>query len=125
VCDLPRRLTDGVLAALEAADLVVLVTQSDVRATAATVATASALTVVNPNIGLVVRGPSPGGLQATDVAGIVGLPVLAAMRPEPMLDQQLERGGLRLRARSPLSTAARRVLAVLGQNPVGAQGRAA
>ena len=120
VCDLPRRLTDGVLAALEAADLVVLVSQSDVRATAATAATASALTVVNPTIGLVVRGPSPGGLRATDVASIVGLPVLAAMRPEPMLDQQLERGGLRLRTRSPLSTAARRVLSVLGQNPVGA-----
>jgi secretion/DNA translocation related CpaE-like protein len=117
VCDLPRRLTDAADTALIAADLVVLVTQSDVRACAATAAMAPALTAVNPNVGLVVRGPSPGGLSAADVGEIVGLPVLAAMRPEAQLAEKLERGGLRLRSRSPLAIAARQVLAVLRQNP--------
>jgi secretion/DNA translocation related CpaE-like protein len=117
VCDLPRRLTDAVDTALDAADLIVLVTQCDVRACAATAAMAPALTAVNPNVGLVVRGPSPGGLSASDVGEIVGLPVLAAMRPEPLLAEKLERDGLRLRSRSPLAVAARRVLAVLRQNP--------
>ena len=117
VCDLPRRLTDAVLAALDAADLVVLLTQCDVRACAATAAVAPVLAAVNPNVGLVVRGPSPGGLRAADVGEIVGLPVLAAMRPEPQLAEKLERGGLRLGQRSPLAVAARQVLAVLRQNP--------
>jgi secretion/DNA translocation related CpaE-like protein len=117
VCDLPRRLTDAADTALIAADLVVLVTQSDVRACAATAALAPALTAVNPNVGLVVRGPSPGGLRAADVGEIVGLPVIAAMRPEAQLAEKLERGGLRLRSRSPLAIAARQVLAVLRQNP--------
>lgn len=117
VCDLPRRLTEAVETALDAADLVALITQCDVRACAATAAIASALTSLNPNVGLVVRGPSPGGLSAADVSEIVGLPVLAAMRPEPLLAEKLERRGLRLRSRSPLAVAARQVLAVLGQNP--------
>ncbi|CAN5815350.1 septum site-determining protein Ssd [soil metagenome] len=125
VCDLPRRLTDAVETALDAADLVVLVTQCDVRACAATAAMAPALTSVNPNVGLVVRGPSPGGLSAADVGQIVGLPVVAAMRPEPMLAEKLERGGLRLRSRSPLAVAAHQVLAVLRQYPQNSQDSAA
>ena len=50
---------------------------------------------------------------------------LSAMRPEPMLAEKLERGGLRLLARSPLATAARQVLAVLEDSPKPAQERAA
>jgi secretion/DNA translocation related CpaE-like protein len=125
VCDLPRRLTDAVEAALDAADLVVLLTQCDVRACAATAAIAPTLAAVNPNVGLVVRGPSPGGLTAADVGDIIGLPVLAAMRPEPLLAEKLERGGLRLRSRSPLAVAARQVLTVLRQNPQRSQESAA
>jgi hypothetical protein len=68
---------------------------------------------VNPNVGLVVRGPAPGGLRAREVAEVAGVPLLAAMRPEPMLARQLEQGGVRLRRRSPLAAAAHRVLAVL------------
>jgi hypothetical protein len=65
----------------------------------------------------VVRGPAPGGLRSGDVADIVGLPLLAAMRPQPQLAAALEHGGLRLGRRSPLAAAARRVLTVLHQNP--------
>ena len=72
---------------------------------------------INPNIGLVVRGPSPAGLRSADVARIVDLPLLAAMRPQPSLAEMLERGGLRVGHRSPLATAARRVLSVLAQHP--------
>ncbi len=117
VCDLPRRFADPVLAALDAADLVVVVCPGDVRSCAATAAIAPMVVALNPNAGLVVRGPSPGGLRAADVADIAGLPLLASMRPEPMLAERLERGALRLRFRSPLAGAATRVLSVLGQRP--------
>jgi hypothetical protein len=68
---------------------------------------------INPNVGLVVRGPAPGGLRADEVAAIAGVPLLASMRPHPRLAEQLEHGGLRLARRSALAVAARRVLAVL------------
>jgi secretion/DNA translocation related CpaE-like protein len=123
VCDLPRRLTDAAHTALDTADLVVVVSQTDVRACAATATTVGALAGINPNIGLVVRGPSPGGLRAPEVAAVAGVPLLASMRPEPRLVDQLEHGGLRLRRRSPLAAAARRVLAVLP--PGRTEGRAA
>jgi secretion/DNA translocation related CpaE-like protein len=117
VCDLPRRLTDAVETALDTADLVVVVSPCDVRACAATAAIAAVLTGVNPNVGLVVRGPSPGGLRAEEVAAIAGVPLLASMRPYPRLAEQLEHGGLRFGRRSALSAAARRVLAVLPARP--------
>lgn len=113
VCDAPRHLTDASHTALEAADLVVVVSPCNIRACAATASTAPVLTTVNPNVGLVVRGPAPGGLRAGDLADIVGLPLLASTRAEPRLDDQLEHGGLRIRRRSPLATAARRVLGLL------------
>jgi len=113
VCDIPRQLTPAAVCALERADLVVMVTTCDVRAVAAAAATAAALATVNPALGLIVRGPSPGGLHAREAAGAAGVPLLAAMRPEPSLAQRLEQGGLRLRTRSPLSLAARRILDTL------------
>lgn len=123
VCDLPRGLTDAAVVALEQADLAAVVCPSDVRSCAATAALAPTLNAVNPNVGLVVRGPSPGGLRAVDVAEIVELPLLAAMRPEPMLSEHLERGGVRLRPRSPLALAATAVLDLLGRRPGRGVGR--
>lgn len=126
VCDLPRRLTNATQAALDTADLVVLVSPCDVRSCAATATVAPVLATFNPNIGLLVRGPSPGGLRGAEVADIAGLPLLASMRAEPRLAEQLEHGGLRLRRRSALATAAHRVLAVLPARPGSRQnGRAA
>jgi secretion/DNA translocation related CpaE-like protein len=115
ICDLPRRSTGAVETALDAADLVVVITPADVRSCAAAAAITPWLSAINPNAGVVVRGPSPGGLTSDDVAKIVGLPLLAAMRPQPGVADALERGGLRLRSRSPLAIAARRVLTVLHQ----------
>jgi hypothetical protein len=78
------------------------------------------LRALNPNVGLVVRGPSPGGLRTREVADVTQLPLLAAMRPEPMLAERLERGGLRLGRRSALGAAAREVLAVLHRGVLAA-----
>ncbi len=116
ICDLPRRSIGAVETVLDAADLVVVIAPADVRSCAAAAAITPWLSAFNPNAGVVVRGPSPGGLTSADVATIVGLPLLAAMRPQPGVADALERGGLRLRRRSPLSAAARRVLAVLHQH---------
>ena len=113
VCDLPRRLTEATHAALDSVDLVVLVSRCDVRACAAAATLVPVLTSINPNLGLVVRGPAPGGLRAAEVADIAGAPLLASMRAELGLSGQLERGGLRLGRRSALAAAARAVLTVL------------
>jgi len=117
ICDLPRRASEPAEAALDGADLVALVVPADVRACAAAAAVGGWASAINPNIGLVVRGPAPGGLRAKEVAAVVGHPLLASMRAEPGLAGALERGGLRPGRRSPLATAARQVLGVLGQQP--------
>lgn len=117
VCDVARQPTPAAEAALAAADLVVVITTADVRSCAAAAATARWALAGNPNTGVVVRGPSPGGLRPIDVARIVGFPVLASMRPEPGIQPRLERGGLTLRRRSPLAGAVHKVLGVLSQNP--------
>ncbi|MCG3242826.1 helicase [Mycobacterium avium subsp. hominissuis] len=125
ICDLPRRFTDAAQAALGAADLVVVVSRCDVRACAATGALAPVLAAVNPNVGLVVRGPSPGGLRAAEIAGITGLPLLAAIKAQPQLGAQVERVGLRLGRRSALAVAARQVLGVLPPAGARRKGKAA
>ena len=117
VCDLPRQLTAASVRVLEAADLAVIVTSCDVRGIAATAAVAGLVRAVNPNIGLVVRGPAPGGLRAVEVADVAAAPLLVSMRPEPMLAVHLEHGGLRLGRRSPLAAAARTVLGVVRSGP--------
>jgi secretion/DNA translocation related CpaE-like protein len=116
ICDVPRRSSAAAEIALDSADLVAVVAPADVRSCAAASAIAGWVSGINPNAGVVVRGPAPGGLRSGDVADIVGLPLLAAMRPESDVAAVLERGGLRLRRRSPLAAAARRVLAVVHQH---------
>ena len=114
VCDLPRRDSPATQTVLSTADLVTLISCADVRSCAASAALGAWLGTVNPNVGLVVRGPSPGGLRSADVERITGLPLLATMRPQHQVAVTLEHGGLVLRRRSPLAVAARRVHAVLG-----------
>src|SRR5919204_427138 len=79
--------------------ILVVVAPADVRSCAAAAAIVPWVTAINPNAGLVVRGPAPSGLRARDVAKIVGLPVLAAMRPQSGIAEALERGGLRIHRR--------------------------
>jgi secretion/DNA translocation related CpaE-like protein len=125
VCDLPRRLTDAVRTALDDADLVLLLTTCDVRSCAATAAMAPVLTAINPNVGLVIRGPAPGGLRPGEIADLTKLPLLAAMRPQPLIAERLERGGLQMRSRSPLAVAAGRVAGLLGRPSVADAGHVA
>jgi secretion/DNA translocation related CpaE-like protein len=120
ICDLPRRSTGAVETVLDAADLVVVIAPADVRSCAAAAAITPWVSAANPNAGVVVRGPSPGGLGSADVAQLVGLPLLAAMRAQPGVADALERGGLRVRRRSPLAVAARRVLTVLHRHQAAA-----
>lgn len=113
VCDLPRYPTEAAVAALQAADLTVLVLPADVRSCAAGARVAAVLAEHGGPVRLVVRGPAPGGVEASEVAGALGLPLLAAMRPEPGLAGALERGAAPGRPRGPLAGAARTVLAEL------------
>jgi len=116
VCDMPRQFTSAALCAMEIASLVVVVTTCDVRAIAATAALVGVVRGVNPNLGLLVRGPAPGGLHAAQAADVAAVPLLATMRPEPLLAVRLDQHGLGRpgrRSRSPLSEAAAKVLRLL------------
>lgn len=113
VCDLPRYPTDAAVAALTAADLTLLVVPADVRSSAAAARVAAVLAEHGGDVRLVVRGPSPGGVEAQEVARALDLPLLAAMRPEPGIARAVERGAAPGRPRGPLACAARTVLAEL------------
>lgn len=113
VCDVPRHPCEPGTAALETADLVVLVVPAEVRACAAAATVAARVLRYGVALQLVVRGPAPGGITPRDVSRALDLPVLAAMRPQPGLAGALDRGAVPGRSRGPLATAARQVLAVL------------
>jgi len=124
ICDVGRAFDPVADALMSLADLTVLVVPARVGAALSSARVADLLTERGIPAGLVVRGPAPGGLTPTDVAGVVGLPVLTSMRPEPGLAETLERGGLRLRRRSRLVAAAHDVLATVEAGRPGS-GRAA
>ena len=92
VIDLPR--TEGAVtrAAIESVDLVVLVTTPTVLGCAAARRTVGRLLGDSVRVELCIRGPSPGGLRAGQVADAVGLPLLAAYRPDPRMAARLESG---------------------------------
>ena len=113
VCDVPRYPCEPGTAALELADLAVLVVPAEVRACAAAAAVAARVRRHGVALHLVVRGPAPGGITPGDVSRALGLPVLAAMRPQPWLGGALDRGTVPGRSRGPLAGAARQVLAAL------------
>ncbi|MGH3707037.1 MAG: hypothetical protein ACRDRQ_02800, partial [Pseudonocardiaceae bacterium] len=113
VCDVPRYPCELGTAALETADLAVLVVPAEVRACAAAATVAARVLRHGVALQLVVRGPAPGGITPSDVSRALNLPLLAAMRPQPGLAGALDRGAVPGQSRGPLATAAREVLAVL------------
>jgi secretion/DNA translocation related CpaE-like protein len=123
VCDVPRYPTETAVAALDGADLTVLVVPAEVRSAAAASRVAAVLRRRGTPLYLVVRGPAPGGLSPRDVAAAVGLPLLHAMRSQPGLARALERGMPPGRGRGPLAAGARAVLEELysrsGATPLG------
>lgn len=114
IADVGRAVGPVAEALVSLAELTVVVVPARVGAALSSARIADRLVELGVSAGLVVRGPAPGGLTPPDVAEVTGLPVLASMRPEPGLPEMLERGGLRLRTRSPLVGAAEDVLATVG-----------
>ncbi|GAB2527268.1 septum site-determining protein Ssd [Nocardia heshunensis] len=105
---------------LDIADLVVLVTRARLRSVAAAKSAAAYCRTRNPNVRVVVRGPAPGGLGATEIAEALALPLLASVPSQPGLTERLERGGLTVRRRGPLRTAAETCLtALFSDGPMG------
>lgn len=116
VCDVPRQLTGAACAALDRADLGVLVVPSDVKACMAAKGLVEQVAARGVRLRAVVRGPAPGGLSPAEVAAAVDLPLLTTMRPEPRLATTLDNGRVPGAGRGPLAKAAREVLAVLNGN---------
>ena len=111
VVDLPRSLDEVSRAVLAEATTAVLVVPTEVRAAAAASRVVGALGGVCADLRLVTRGPSPTGLDGDAVAGALGLPLLADMRPEPHLESALEHGQAPgHRERGPLALACGRLL---------------
>jgi hypothetical protein len=110
ICDLPRTFHD---AALQRADLTVMIVPAEVRACAAAKILAARLADLGHCAKLVVRGPAPGDLRPDDAAALVGLPLLCSMRPEPSLARLIERGQFTLKPDNPLAKAARATLRAL------------
>jgi secretion/DNA translocation related CpaE-like protein len=110
ICDVPRYPTGAALAALDGADLTVLLVPAELRSTAAAARVAALLGTHGAPVGLVVRGPGPGGIEPRNVAAALGLPLLHAMRSQTGLTSSLERGKPPGHGRGPLVTAARAVL---------------
>lgn len=114
VCDVSCERGPAADAMLDAADLVVLIVPARLRSIAAAEVVSAYLGERNHNRGLIVRGPAPGGLRGGEVAELLGLPLLAAVRGQAGLAARLERGGLSVRRRGPLRDAADAVLAMVG-----------
>lgn len=113
VCDVPRQLTEAACAALDRADLAVLVVPADVKACMAAKTVVDQAGERGVRLKAVVRGPAPGGLTTAQVVAATGVPLLTAMRPEPRLARALDNGHFPETTRGPLAKAARKVLAAL------------
>lgn len=92
VADLPRRLDDAAVLALQTADRTLLVVPAELRAAAAAARTAATVRTHCEDVAVVVRGPAPGKLRAREVAAALGLPLAGTLRPEPAICQAVENG---------------------------------
>lgn len=111
VVDLPRAVGPAEAAALAACHRVLLVVPAEVRAAAAAARIAGPVADLTADLRLVVRGPAPSGLPARAVADLLGLPLDAALPPEPGLAAVLDRGeAAAVRPRGALGRFAARVV---------------
>ncbi len=111
VADLPRRLDDAAVLALQAAGRTLLVVPAELRATAAAGRVAGLVRAHCEDVSVVVRGPAPGRLRAREIAKALGLPLAGSLRPEPAVCEALERGEAPAAdGRGPLAELCRRVV---------------
>ncbi|GLW95514.1 septum site-determining protein Ssd [Actinokineospora globicatena] len=114
VCDLPRAPDQTTRAALDRADLTVVVVPADLRATAATRRLATYLASQGIHPSLIVRDPAH--LRPPDIAKAVDLPLLTTYRRDRALPTRLDEGSFPVRG--SLSRASKAVLAALGASRV-------
>lgn len=109
--DLPRRLDEAAVVALQAADRALLVVPAEVRAVTSAARVAAAAGPHCRDLQLVVRGPSPGRLTAQEISGSLQLPLAGTLRPEVGLPASLE-GGVppAMTGRGPLAVLCRRLV---------------
>jgi secretion/DNA translocation related CpaE-like protein len=92
VVDLPRRLDESSMLALQAADQVYLVVPAELRACAAAARVAAVAAPHCAALSVVVRQPGPAGLAVKDVIAALRLPYAGTVRSEPRLRTAWERG---------------------------------
>lgn len=92
VVDLPRTVDDCGRAVLAHATSTLLIVPAEVRAAAAASRVASTLGLLCHDLRVVVRGPSPSGLDGGAIARALGLPLAGEVRAETGLEVALERG---------------------------------
>lgn len=92
VADLPRRLDDAAVLALQVVDRALLVVPAELRAAASAVRIAATVTPHCENLAVVVRGPAPGRLRAREISQALKLPLAGTLRPEPAMCQAMEKG---------------------------------
>lgn len=102
VVDCPRVDDAAADLAIAAADLVVVICPATTPAIAAAGPVIGRLRALTSDLGVVIRGPSALGRRPSEIADLLELPLLAAMRPEPGLDARIDRQGWTPRRRSPL-----------------------
>jgi len=92
VVDLPRRLDEVAAEAFAQVDVGLLVIPAELRAVAAAGRVAAALGLVLDDLRIVARGPFGGGLDAAEIAELVGAPLAGELPPEPGIRELLARG---------------------------------
>ena len=92
VVDVPRIPSEAGDRVAELADLITLVTPADVRGCCAAQRQAVKLQDSGSRVGLVVRGPSPGGLGGDDLASVLGIPLIGTLRAQSRIARDLEAG---------------------------------
>lgn len=113
VADVGREPGPVAAGVVDSVDVAVVVTTATVPGVAATRRTIARMLADREPL-LLVRGPSPSGLTARQVAEAIGLPLLWQFRPEASLAARCESGGLVLKRFSPLVKAAEAVCDRLG-----------
>ena len=124
VIDLPRRLDDTVAEALCRCQLVVMVVPKSSAAVASAGRVLASRHLEGHQVEVVARGPSPGGLFASDVADALDLLLLCDVAADVGLTRRAERGLPPRRARGGLQQAGNAVLARLARDQVGATRKA-